>query len=65
MPPTRIPDSSTRQEPVDLNRPNSTSHLSFGAGIHMCVGNQLARAELRLAFSALTQRLTEFSAVAW
>ncbi len=46
---------------VDLSRANSTSHLSFGSGIHMCVGNQLARAELRLAFTTLTQRLTNFS----
>ncbi|RYY06960.1 MAG: cytochrome P450, partial [Alphaproteobacteria bacterium] len=28
--------------------------------IHMCVGNQLARAELRLAFQTLTRRLTGF-----
>ena len=43
---------------VDLNRTNSASHLSFGAGIHLCVGNQLARGELRLAFQTLTRRLT-------
>ena len=43
---------------VDLDRPNSASHLSFGAGIHMCIGNQLARGELRLAFQALTRRLS-------
>lgn len=42
---------------VDLERKNSSSHLSFGAGIHMCIGNQLARGELRLAFQALTRRL--------
>lgn len=45
---------------VDLDRRNSASHLSFGAGIHLCIGNQLARGELRLAFQALTRRLTEF-----
>ncbi|EFC86810.1 cytochrome P450 [Parafrankia sp. EUN1f] len=42
---------------VDLERKNSASHMSFGAGIHMCVGNQLARAELRLAFQTLVRRL--------
>jgi cytochrome P450 len=30
---------------VDLERKDSASHLSFGAGIHSCVGNQLARSE--------------------
>jgi cytochrome P450 len=45
---------------VDLDRPNSMRHLSFGAGIHMCIGNQLARGELRLAFQTLTRRLTGF-----
>lgn len=45
---------------VNLDRTNSASHLSFGAGIHLCVGNQLARGELRLAFQALTRRLTRF-----
>jgi cytochrome P450 len=43
---------------VDLDRRNSASHLSFGIGIHMCIGNQLARGELRLAFQTLTRRLT-------
>ncbi|WP_340265870.1 cytochrome P450 [Sphingobium mellinum] len=45
---------------VDLQRKNANSHLAFGAGIHLCIGNQLARGELRLAFQALTQRLANF-----
>lgn len=34
---------------VDLDRPNINAHLAFGSGIHFCVGNQLARAELNSA----------------
>lgn len=45
---------------VDLQRKNASSHLAFSAGIHLCIGNQLARGELRLAFQALTQRLSNF-----
>lgn len=47
-------------EQVDLNRANGRAHLTFGAGIHMCIGNQLARGELRLAFTALVNRLENF-----
>ncbi len=54
--PEVFPDPET----VDLDRPNGRAHLTFGAGIHMCIGNQLARAELRAAFSALTRRLKNF-----
>ena len=51
------PDVFPDPETVHLDRPNGRSHLTFGAGIHMCIGNQLARAELRAAFSQLTRRL--------
>jgi cytochrome P450 len=40
-----------------LDRPNQTQHVTFGYGIHFCVGNQLARAELRVGFRRLVARL--------
>lgn len=45
---------------IDLTRDKAATHLAFGAGLHMCIGNQLARGELRLAFTALTRRFTGF-----
>ena len=42
-------------ETFDPTRP-ATSHLAFGYGIHRCVGAELARVELRIAFPALARR---------
>jgi cytochrome P450 len=55
-------DPEVYQNPAcpDLHRANAGSHLSFGAGRHLCIGNQLARGELRLAFKALIDRLGNF-----
>jgi len=38
------------------DRSDAARHLTFGAGIHFCVGNQLARAELRTALAAIVRR---------
>jgi cytochrome P450 len=42
-------------EEFDPTRP-SLSHLSFGHGIHRCIGGELARMELRAAYPALLRR---------
>ena len=41
----------------DLTRSNAKEHLAFGAGIHTCIGAQLARKELQIAFPILLDRL--------
>jgi cytochrome P450 len=46
---------ATDMERFDPSRP-ATSHLAFGYGIHRCVGAELARMELRIAFPALARR---------
>jgi cytochrome P450 len=56
----RDPEQFSCPAEIDLNREKANAHLSFGAGIHLCIGNQLARGELRLAFAALTQRFKNF-----
>ena len=42
------------------DRKNARQHLAFGTGPHFCVGNQLARAELRTAFGILLDNLKNF-----
>ena len=51
-------DPSVFSEPTrfDVNRAAS-GHLSFGAGVHHCLGAQLARLELQEAFRGLIGRL--------
>jgi cytochrome P450 len=49
--PARYPDPDR----VDLRRPDN-DHLGFGLGRHVCLGASLARAELRAAFGAISQR---------
>ena len=41
---------------LDLERKNAKHHLTFGYGPHSCIGNQLARSEMRIAIAALLRR---------
>jgi cytochrome P450 len=43
----------------DVGRKNANSHLAFGRGIHMCVGNMLSRKEMVVAFDELLKRLDQ------
>lgn len=40
----------------DVERKNARSHLAFGRGIHMCIGNMLSRKELAVAFEEILAR---------
>ncbi len=41
----------------DINRSNAHQHISFGKGIHFCLGSGLARMEARIALELLAERL--------
>lgn len=47
---------------LDLDRANANAHMAFGTGIHLCIGNQLARGELRVAFARLIEHFANFRA---
>jgi cytochrome P450 len=44
-------------EEFDPARPGARDHLAFGAGIHTCIGAQLARKEMITAFGIVLDRL--------
>lgn len=54
------PQANAESEKLDLDRkPNR--HVAFGAGIHFCLGHQLARIEGACALRALFQRWPDLS----
>jgi cytochrome P450 len=48
----RDPEKFGDPDELDLRRPAS-GHVAFGHGIHQCLGQQLARIEMRIGFSKL------------
>jgi cytochrome P450 len=48
---------------LDLHR-KTTGHVGFGHGVHQCIGQQLARAELRVSWHALLSRMPDLRLVA-
>lgn len=57
----RDPAKYTDPDRFAIARDNARTHLAFGKGIHMCVGNMLSRKEMAVAFSELLTRLTGFA----
>jgi len=52
------PEVFSAPEQLDLTR-RETTNLSFGRGLHHCLGALLARAEARLAFAGLLERFSD------
>lgn len=51
----RDPDQFDRPDTFDVTR-NPTRHLAFGGGIHHCLGNHLAKLNMRVIFHTLLDR---------
>ena len=45
---------------IDLQRKNAGAHVTFGSGIHHCLGATLARVEMASSFSAIIGRMEDF-----
>lgn len=54
-------DESQFDQPLrfDITRRSSAPHMTFGSGIHYCLGAFLARAELQEALKAVAQRMPD------
>ncbi|WP_182263076.1 cytochrome P450 [Rhodococcus sp. UFZ-B548] len=50
-------DVFDQPEVFDIDRDNVDSHIAFGSGSHTCLGNHLARLEMRVFLEELTRRL--------
>ena len=52
----RDEDVFTDPERLIIDRPNARSHVSFGYGIHRCMGNRLAEMQLRVVWEEILPR---------
>jgi cytochrome P450 len=53
----RQPDVFADPDTFDIHRPNASRHISFGKGIHYCLGANLAKLEAQLVLATLTERI--------
>ena len=53
--PVQFPDP----DKFDVERKNARTHMAFGKGTHMCVGNMLSRKEMTVSFEVLLDRLDD------
>lgn len=58
-------DERTFENPDDfiIGRPNARNHLSFGIGVHRCMGARLAELQLRILWEELMARFDDIKVV--
>ncbi|MCP5178639.1 MAG: cytochrome P450 [Pseudomonadales bacterium] len=52
----RDPEQFDRADELVVDRANARSHVSFGYGIHRCMGNRLAEMQLRIVWEEIMKR---------
>jgi len=57
----RDPDTYEEPETFDITRERRVQQMTFGSGIHHCMGAALARAELQEALTLLSRRMPELA----
>jgi cytochrome P450 len=59
-------DDTVFERPNDLiiDRKNARQHLSFGFGIHRCMGNRLAEMQLRVLWEEILNRFEDIKVLA-
>jgi 4-methoxybenzoate monooxygenase (O-demethylating) len=55
----RDPRRWDRADELDVRR-NAAGHVAFGSGIHVCIGQMLARLEAELLFAGFSRRVVTF-----
>ncbi len=53
----RDPKQFENPNEFQVDRKNARTHLAFGKGIHMCVGNMLSRKEMTVSFQQFAERI--------
>jgi cytochrome P450 len=53
-----------RPDELIIDRKGARNHLSFGFGIHRCMGNRLAEMQLRILWEELLQRFEQIEVLA-
>ncbi len=59
----RDPEVIDRPDEFIIDRPRARQHMSFGYGIHRCVGNRLAEMQLRIIWEEILKRFKKVEVV--